>query len=103
MRERIDSTESNDLVCLRSEVDSAESSQMLADYLAKVIKSGLERVENYRDRVELANRVLEKAGLLEEGIKIVDSERGTVFHRQSTDQKEKEVYDYGSKKRQFIH
>ena len=75
LRERIDSTESNDLVCLRSEVDSAESSQMLADYLAKVIKSGLERVENYKDRVELANRVLEKAGLLDEGIKIVDSEK----------------------------
>lgn len=75
LRERIDSTESNDLVCLCSEVDSAESSQMLADYLAKVIKLGLERVENYRDRVDLANRVLEKAGLLDEGIKIVDSER----------------------------
>jgi HKD family nuclease len=75
LRERIDSTEFNDLVCLRSEVDSAESSQMLADYLAKVIKSGLERVEDYKDRVELANKVLEKAGLLDEGIKIVDSEK----------------------------
>ena len=67
----IEQTEAKNLVCLKNNIDTAESPQILADYLAKVIRNKLEEIEEQQDRVNMINKILSEAGLLEE-MQIVD-------------------------------
>ena len=69
----IEQTEAKNLVCLKNNIDTAESPQILADYLAKVIRNKLEEIEEQQDRVNMVNKILSEAGLLEE-MQIVDYE-----------------------------
>lgn len=67
----IEQTEEKNLVCVKNNIDNAESPQILADYLAKVIRNKLEEIEEQQDRVNMINKILSEAGLLEE-MQIVD-------------------------------
>ena len=69
----IEQTEEKNLVCVKNNIDNAESPQILADYLAKVIRNKLEEIEEQQDRVNMINKILSEAGLLEE-MQIVDYE-----------------------------
>ena len=60
------------LVCKKQPVDNAESPKLLADYLAKVICQKLEDTEAQQDRVNIINRILINAGLMDD-TQIVDS------------------------------
>ena len=60
------------LVCKKQPVDNAESPKILADYLAKVICQKLEDTEAQQDRVNIINRILINAGLMDD-TQIVDS------------------------------
>ena len=40
----IEQTEEKNLVCVKNNIDNAESPQILADYLAKVIRNKLEEI-----------------------------------------------------------
>mgnify|MGYP000307000597 FL=1 len=62
----IQETEAHQLVCLREQIDAAESSKILADYLAKAIRQKLEDTENVHDRMTLVNRILAEYGLVED-------------------------------------
>lgn len=63
---KINDSEKSGLVCLKQSIDDAESPQILADYLAKAIRRKLEDTEEQQDRVNLINRIMIDAGLLEE-------------------------------------
>lgn len=67
----IEQTEEKNLVCVKNNINNAESPQILADYLAKVIRNKLEEIEEQQDRVNMINKILSEAGLLEE-MQIVD-------------------------------
>lgn len=54
------------LVCRKLPMDCAESSQILANYLARVICQKLEDTEEQQDRVTLVNRIMIDAGLMDE-------------------------------------
>lgn len=58
---------------MKNDIDTAESPKILADYLAKVIRNKLEEIEDQQDRVNMINKILSEAGLLEE-MQIVDYE-----------------------------
>ncbi len=73
IRGEIKQSEAENLICVKNNVDNAESPQILADYLAKVIRNKLEEIEDQQDRVNMINRILSEAGLLEEK-QIVDYE-----------------------------
>ena len=62
----IQEAESQQLVCLREQIDAAESPKILADYLAKAIRQKLEDTEDMHDRMTLVNRILAEYGLVEE-------------------------------------
>ena len=62
----IQEAESKHLVCLREQIDEAESSKILADYLAKAIRQKLEDTEDLHDKMTLVNQILTEYGLLEE-------------------------------------
>lgn len=64
--ELIETTEQHELVCQRKEMDNAESPQLLANYLAKVIQRKLEETEEEADRVRLINTMLSQAGIVAE-------------------------------------
>lgn len=68
----IQETEAHQLVCLREQIDAAESSKILADYLAKAIRQKLEDTENVHDRMTLVNRILAEYGLVED-VQIADT------------------------------
>lgn len=68
----IQDAESHQLVCRREEIDAAESSKILADYLAKAIRQKLEDTEDVHDRMNLVNRILAEYGLVEE-VQIADT------------------------------
>lgn len=53
------------MVCLQQPIDNAESPQILANYLANAIRQKLEDMEEQQDRVNLINRIMIDAGLLE--------------------------------------
>ena len=72
-RGEIEQAEAKNFVCVKNNIDSAESPKILADYLAKVIRNKLEEIEEQQDRVNMINRILSEAGLLEE-TQIVDYE-----------------------------
>ena len=54
------------MVCMRQNIDEAESPQILANYLGKVIRQKLEEIENQEDRVNLINNILKEAGIIDE-------------------------------------
>ena len=51
--EEITATELHDLVCKRQDMDTAESPQILANYLADVIRKRLEETEQEQDRIRI--------------------------------------------------
>lgn len=64
--------ESQQMICVREQIDDAESSKILADYLAKVIRQRLEDTENLHDRMTMVNKILSEHGLVED-FQIVDT------------------------------
>ena len=58
--------EQSRLVCVQQPIDSAESPQMLANYLANAIRQKLEDTEEQQDRVNLINRIMIDAGLMDD-------------------------------------
>lgn len=73
-QDKIVTTEANDKVCVRQDVDQAESPQMLANYLANVIRKKLEEIEDQHDRVRMVNKILVEAGLMDE-MQIVEPDK----------------------------
>ena len=63
---KIQEAEQSGLVCVQQQIDSAESPQMLANYLANAIRQKLEDTEEQQDRVNLINRIMIGAGLLDD-------------------------------------
>ena len=63
---KIQEVEQSGLVCVQQPIDSAESPQMLANYLANAIRQKLEDTEEQQDRVNLINRIMIDAGLLDD-------------------------------------
>ena len=53
-------------VCIQHQIDDAESPQILANYLANAIRQKLEDTEEQQDRVNLINRIMIDAGLLDD-------------------------------------
>lgn len=62
----IQQAEQSGLVCVQQPIDNAESPQMLANYLANAIRQKLEDTEEQQDRVNLINRIMIDAGLLDD-------------------------------------
>ena len=54
------------LVCVQQQIDTAESPQILANYLANAIRQKLEDTEEQQDRVNLINRIMIDAGLIDD-------------------------------------
>ena len=54
------------LVCQYQPIDVAESPQMLANYLANAIRKKLEDTEEQQDRVNIINRIMIDAGLIDD-------------------------------------
>ena len=63
---KIQEAEQSGLVCVQQPIDGAESPQMLANYLANAIRQKLEDTEEQQDRVNLINRIMIDAGLLDD-------------------------------------
>lgn len=63
---QMNESEQSGLVCLKQPMDGAESPQILANYLAKAICQKLEDLEEQQDRVNLVNRIMIDAGLMDE-------------------------------------
>lgn len=63
---KIQEAEQSGLVCIQQQIDSAESPQMLANYLANAIRQKLEDTEEQQDRINLINRIMIDAGLLDD-------------------------------------
>ena len=60
----IHAVESQQMVCIREQIDNAESSKILADYLSKAIRLKLEETENLHDRMTMVNKILSEYGLM---------------------------------------
>lgn len=58
----IEAAEQSDLYCNLVNMDEAESPEMLADYLAKMIRKKLEDTEQQNDRIKIINRILAEEG-----------------------------------------
>ena len=63
---KMQEAELSGLVCVQQPIDGAESPQMLANYLANAIRQKLEDTEEQQDRVNLINRIMIDAGLLDD-------------------------------------
>ena len=63
---KMQEAEQSGLVCVQQPIDDAESPQMLANYLANAIRQKLEDTEQQQDRVNLINRIMVDAGLLDD-------------------------------------
>ena len=63
---KMQEAERSGLVCVQQPIDGAESPQMLANYLANAIRQKLEDTEEQQDRVNLINRIMIDAGLLDD-------------------------------------
>ena len=59
-------SEQSGLVCVQQPIDGAESPQILANYLANAIRQKLEDTEEQQDRVNLINRIMVDAGLIDD-------------------------------------
>ena len=66
LEKQIQEVNEQDAVCTYQKIDKAESPQLLADYLAKVIRQRLEDLEEQNDRIALVNNILTEAGVLDE-------------------------------------
>lgn len=62
----IQEAEQSGFVCQMHPIDNAESPQMLVNYLAEAIRRKLEDTEEQLDRVNLINRIMIEAGLLDD-------------------------------------
>ncbi|GAK36378.1 helicase [Bacteroides graminisolvens DSM 19988 = JCM 15093] len=62
----IQKTEQQDMVCVRKNIDTAESPQMLANYLAQIIREKLEDTDSQQERINLVNNILQEAGLVKD-------------------------------------
>lgn len=62
----IQQAEQSGLVCIQQSIDNAESPQILANYLANAIRQKLEDTEEQQDRVNLINRIMIDAGLIDD-------------------------------------
>lgn len=68
-------SEEHGLVCKRDDVDSAESSKLLAEYLAEAIRKKLEDSEkSVEDKIELINTILDSDIFDDDKISITSSE-----------------------------
>ena len=65
-KSQMQETIENNMVCLKHNIDLAESPQMLANYLANAIRQKLEETEDQQDRVKMVNNILIEAGLMDE-------------------------------------
>ena len=63
---KIQQAEKSGFVCIKQPIDDAESPQMLANYLANAIRQKLEETEEHNERVEIINRIMINAGLVDE-------------------------------------
>ncbi|MDM8232649.1 DUF3427 domain-containing protein [Phocaeicola barnesiae] len=72
MEREIHTAETENLVCVREEIDNTEAPQMLADYLAKAIRQKLQKTEDLQDRMAIINRILTEYGLIED-VQITDT------------------------------
>ena len=63
---KMQEAEQSGLVCVQQPIDDAESPQMLANYLANAIRQKLEDTEEQQDRVNLINRIMIDAELLDD-------------------------------------
>ena len=63
---KMQEAEQSGLVCVQQPIDGAESPQILANYLANAIRQKLEDTEEQQDRVDLINRIMIDAGLLDD-------------------------------------
>lgn len=72
MEREIHTAETENLVCVREEIDNTEAPQMLADYLAKAIRQKLQETEDLQDRMAIINRILTEYGLIED-VQITDT------------------------------
>lgn len=63
---KMQEAEQSGLVCVQQPIDDAESPQMLVNYLANAIRQKLEDTEEQQDRVNLINRIMIDAGLLDD-------------------------------------
>lgn len=72
MEREIYTAETENLVCVREEIDNTEAPQMLADYLAKAIRQKLQETEDLQDRMAIINRILTEYGLIED-VQITDT------------------------------
>ena len=63
---KMQEAEQSGLVCVQQPIDAAESPQILANYLANAIRQKLEDTEEQQDRVNLINRIMIDAGLLDD-------------------------------------
>ena len=63
---KMQEAEQSGLVCVQQPIDGAESPQMLANYLANAIRQKLEDTEEQQDRVNLINRIMIDAGLIDD-------------------------------------
>ncbi|MEE1301204.1 MAG: DUF3427 domain-containing protein, partial [Bacteroidales bacterium] len=63
---KIQEAKQSGLECVQQPIDGAESPQMLANYLANAICQKLEDTEEQQDRVNLINRIMVDAGLLDD-------------------------------------
>ena len=63
---RMQEAEQSGLVCVQQPIDGAESPRILANYLANAICQKLEDTEEQQDRVNLINRIMIDARLLDD-------------------------------------
>ncbi len=62
---KMQDAEESGLVCLQQKIDNVESPHILANYLANAIRQKLEDIEEQQDRVNLINRIMIDAGLID--------------------------------------
>ena len=66
LERQIREAKERDAACSYQKIDEAESPQLLAEYLSKVIRQRLEDLEDQNDRVALVNNILTEAGIIDE-------------------------------------
>lgn len=66
LERQIQEVKEQNAACTYQKIDEAESPQLLAEYLSKVIRKRLEDLEDQNDRVALVNNILTEAGIIDE-------------------------------------
>ena len=89
----IKQAEQSGLVCVQQQIDTAESPQILANYLANIIRQKLEDTEEQQDRVNLINRIMIDAGLIDDKqiakpadllVEVMSQQQATLQHESNT-------------------